>query len=393
MKTIRTGSFEQLLIHKSFLVMKTKQLLLSVAVCAVLLLTSTMVAQTTWRVNNQSNYDGTTNFGENFGGTPAFPVFKQINEAVAYANVVAGDTLHVEGSPLVYADAIITKQLIIIGPGYFLTENPKVSNNTYDAKIGRVTFDSGSELSQVIGMNILDDGNINDGTVYVNVNDVTIKRCRIERDVQFATQLVDVYVLQNFFANTYNTNALQYNGNINFIPPQNIIFNNNICQKKLIWSGSWGSGAIMECNNNIFDGPSNELNLEFNTGSFQNNILKAAGITANINSGTNNNVQYNTVSNNGVFSGTTGNLWVPNMATLFVTTGTTDGIYQLQPGVANNAVGSDGAERGAFGGIVVTNRYNLSGLGAIPVVYDVTTTGVSEPGTGLLVSVKARTNN
>ncbi|MEZ4974942.1 MAG: hypothetical protein R2802_00110 [Flavobacteriaceae bacterium] len=383
--------------------MKTKQLLLSVAVCAVLLLTSTMVAQTTWRVNNQSNYDGTTNFGENFGGTPAFPVFKQINEAVAYFNVVAGDTLHIEGSPIIYEGALINKQLVIIGPGYFLTENPKVSNSGHDAKIRYFEFDSGSEFSQVIGMNVVGISNSSSsGKIYVNVNNITIKRCKIDRDVQFISGLMTVYILQNFFpVNTFSTNALYRPFNSSgYIPPQEIVFNNNICQKKLIWSyvdGNWGvpddMGTIMVCNNNVFDGPSNELNLEFNTGSFQNNILKAAGITANINSGTNNNVQYNTVSTNGVFSGTTENLWVPNMATLFVTTGTTDGIYQLQSGVANNIAGSDGTDRGAFGGVVVTNRYNLSGLGAIPVVYDVTTTGVSEPGTGLLVSVKARTNN
>ncbi|GAA4895681.1 hypothetical protein GCM10023311_20540 [Flaviramulus aquimarinus] len=359
------------------------------------MLTSVLQAKT-WRVNNQSNYNGTSLFGDNYGGTPSFPVFSEINEAVAYPNVVDGDILHIEGSPLRYNDATITKQLVIIGPGYFLTENPKVSNNTYDAIIGRINFNSGSEFSQVIGMNVIVSGtNSTHGVIYIYVNDITVKRCRIEKSIYLETLLASVYVLQNFFPNTYNTNALITASNSAYVAPQDIVFNNNICQKKLILTGGfWGVGAsIMECNNNIFDGLANELNLEFNTGSFQNNILKAAGITANINSGTNNNVQYNTVSNSSVFSGTTGNLWAPSMALLFVDSGTTDGRYQLQPGSTYNDPGSDGAERGAFGGTVVTNRYNLSGLGAIPVVYDVTTTGVSEPGTGLSVTVKARTNN
>ena len=104
-------------------------------------------------------------------------------------------------------------------------------------------------------------------------------------------------------------------------------------------------------------------------------------------------MQFNTVSLSSVFSGTMGNLWAPNMAILFVPEGTTDSSYQLQAGSADNVAGGDGSERGAFGGIVATNRYNLSGLGAIPVVYEVTTTGVSEAGTGLPVSIKARTNN
>ncbi|WP_053976805.1 hypothetical protein [Mangrovimonas xylaniphaga] len=373
--------------------MKTKQLLLRVVLCTTLLLTSFTYAKT-WRVNNQSNFDGASTFGDNFGGTPSYPVFKEIEQAVTYPNVVAGDTLHVEGSIAVYANADITKQLVIIGPGYFLTENPNVSNNTLDAKIERIYFKSGSENSQIIGMNVITQGSSFSGKIYVNVNGITIKRCRIARNIEFARELVDVYILQNFFSNNYNTNALNIDGSSFFVPPQEIVFNNNICQKRLIWSGNWGMGTITECNNNVFDGPVNELSLEFNTGSFQNNILKAAGIVANINSGTNNNVQYNTVSNATVFEGTLGNVYVPNMVNLFIDEGrTTDGAYQLKASSTYNETGSDGAERGAFGGVAVSNRYNLSGLGAIPVIYRVATPGVSEADTGLSVTLKARTNN
>ncbi len=374
--------------------MKSIQLFLNMAVlCTVLLFSAMAEAQTTWRVNNQSNYDGATLFGDNYGGTPSFPVFSEIDEAMAYPDVVDGDTLHIEGSTIDYANATITKQLIIIGPGYFLSENPKVSNNTYDAKIGWMSFESGSEFSQVIGMNVDITGNSNTGTIYADVNEITIKRCRIARDIQFATQLSGFYILQNFFTDVSDTNAFSLGVNSSFVPPQDVIFNNNICEKTLIWSNSRWTGTLLECNNNVFNGPANELNLEFNAGSFQNNILRAPGITANINSGTNNNVQFNTVSLSSVFSGTAENLWVPNMATLFVADDTTDGNYQLQAGSAGNAAGSDGAERGAFGGVVPTNRYNLSGLGAIPVIYELVTTGVSEAGTGLPVSIRARTNN
>lgn len=374
--------------------MKAKQFFRDMAViCTALLFVVTVNSQTTWRVNNQSNYDGITFFGDNYGGTPSFPVFSEINEAMAYPNVIDGDTLHIEGSTIDYANATITKQLVIIGPGYFLTENPDVSNNTYDAKIGWISFESGSEFSQVIGMNIVNNGSSSTGTIYLEVNEITIKRCRIARDIDFDSELSGFYILQNFFSNILESNAFSLGVPSSFVPPQDVIFNNNICEKKLIWSNSNFTGTILECKNNIFNGPANELNLEFNVGSFQNNILRAPGITANINNGTNNNVQYNTVSLSNVFDGTTGNLWVPNMAALFVTNGTTDGSYQLQSDSTFNEVGSDGEERGAYGGVVVSNRYNLSGLAAIPVVYEVTTTGVSEAGTGLPVTIKARTNN
>lgn len=345
-----------------------------------------------WRVNNHSDYNNSTLWGGNYGGTTIYPVFKQINQATAWAGLIAGDTIHVEGSSMVYDPAIITKKVVVIGAGYFLSLNPKVSNTTYDTKISAVTFNTGSQGSQVMGMNVVINGNIAHGYVNVNVNGITVKRCRMERGIAFATSLSDVYILQNFFAflDSTNANALYTNGNIAFIPPNDIIFNNNICQNKLIWKNSTLTWNILECNNNVFDGPANSLNLEFNTGSFKNNILKANGITATINQGTNNNVQHNTVATANLFTGTIGNLLVANMSALFVTSGTPDGLYQLQTG-ASNIAGSDGASRGAFGGVAVTNRYTLSGLAAIPVIYETTTSGVSQQGVGLPVMVKART--
>lgn len=374
--------------------MKTRTLLFNAVICAALCFTAMIEAQTIWRVNNQSNYDGVTLFGDDYGGTPSFPVFKEINEAVQYASVMDGDTLHVEGSPTLYSSATINKQLTIIGPGYFLTENENVSNDTYEAEILSITFGAGSEFSQIIGMNIASSSSSTSGRINVNANGVTIKRCFISREINFTSGLNDVYILQNFFPDSNSDNAFRISSSSTFVAPMEVVFNNNICKKKLLWSDGDGVAEIMECNNNVFDSPATgELNLQFNTGSFQNNIVKTPGAAANINSGTNQNVQYNTVSNNGLFSGTTGNLWVPNMNDLFVENGTSDGVYQLQEGVTSNVPGSDGADRGAFGGVAVTNRYNLSGLGAIPVVYEVTTTGVSEPETGLPVTIRARTNN
>lgn len=366
--------------------MKTKQLLSLIIIVAIGCATTSEAK--IWRVNSQSNFDNASQWGENYGGSPSFPVFKQVNEAVNWSAVQANDSLYVEGSAIIYDDAVVTKKLVIIGPGFFLSENPEVSNTTYDAKIGRITFNPGSEDSQVIGMNIINNGSSLDAFVYVNVNGITIKRCRMEKGVKFATLLNDVYIVQNFFASISN-NALYTNGNSAFVEPNDIIFNNNICQTKLLWPDK----NILECRNNVFDGPANELNLDFNTASFKNNILKSINMTANINDGTNNNVSHNTVSNNALFNGTTGNVWEPNMSNLLVTNGSPDGSYDIQDSAINNVPGDDGAERGAFGGAAIPNQYTLSGLGAIPVIYEVVTSGVSEAGTGLPVNVKARTIN
>lgn len=347
-----------------------------------------------WRVNNRSSYNGTSFFGENFGGNAAYPVFAQVNQAVAYALVNNGDTLHIEGSPEIYGAATITKRLVIIGTGYFLTENPNTSNTTLESKINRVIFNAGSQGSQLIGLNVVAAGNVADATVYAQVDGLTIRRCRIESAVAFGSALTDVYIVQNFFANVTSANPLQTNGNVTFVPPANIIFNNNICQKTLLWGTPLTNPTtfwpILQCNNNVFDGPDNLTtpNLAFSTSEFTNNILMAGNAVVNISSSAGV-IAYNVGSLPTQFGTANSNIVVPAIATLFVSPASTDGAYQLKMGSLASNSGSDATDRGVYGGAATTNRYTLSGLAPIPVIYDVTTSGVTSG--DLNVTIKART--
>ncbi len=134
-----------------------------------------------------------------------------------------------------------------------------------------------------------------------------------------------------------------------------------------------------ECNNNVFDCPaiSGKPSIQMNTTSFKNNILKTPSATVNINANVvSSDVSYNTsASATNQFGTTNNNIVITDMSTLFVdpATNTTDGRYQLKPG---SAAGADGTDRGAFGGLAVTNHYTLSGLAAIPVIYNINTSGV-----------------
>jgi hypothetical protein len=352
-----------------------------VALCFFSLLLANKIDAKTWRVNNKSNYNGTSLFGDNFGGNAAYPVFKEVNQAVAWGAVANGDTIHLEGSTTIYTQAVITRRLVIIGPGYFLTENPKTSANVLDAKIAQVLFNAGSSGSQLLGVNNVDAGNTGD-RIYMGVNDIVVKRCRVENDIQIETAIDGATIIQNFFTNTSEANAIRTNGNSFYVYPSNVVFNNNICQKTLIWAG-----PIAQCNNNVFDGPANVLNLQFSTGEFKNNILKPVNAIANINGGSNLNVSYNTgTSAVNQFGTSNNNIAVADMTTVFVTGGTTDGKYQLKPG---SAAGSDGSERGAYGGAVASSSYTLSGLAGIPVIYGITTPGTAGP-SGLPVTINAR---
>ncbi len=333
-----------------------------------------------WRVNNVSNFNGTTLWGSNFGGTQLYPVFKEINQAVASTSVENGDTLYVEGSLTRYNEAYINKRLIIIGAGYLLSENPNTSNNLYPTETNRIWFESGSSGSQLIGVWL----STGVPDVVIGVNNITIKRCRIQGRISLGGGSSDIRILQNFISTSSNTNVLSWGGA--GAAPSDIVFNNNVCLRAIATPGF----SLLECRNNVFDppNPGSSPSIDIIVASFQNNILKNPSATVNINNGTNLNVSYNTAASPNQF-GTANNNIVVNMQSLFVdpAVNSTDGDYQLQPG---SAPGSDGAERGAFGGVVVQNRYRLSGLPAVPVIYDIITTGVATP-TGLPVTIKART--
>jgi len=345
-----------------------------------------------WRVNNTSNYNGTTLWGDNLGGTSNNPVFAQLSDANT-SNLVSVngiDTLHVEGTNINYNAVTFNIPVIVIGTGYFLNENPNVSNTVSEAAVQYVYFEAGSEGSQLIGVHVYYAYGI-----FIGVSNIQIKRCRIDYSISVTYNISDVFVLQNYFTNTANVtnSAIIVSTNLGF--PTNFIFDNNICKKTLLLSWHGAGPAVYnaeECNNNVFDCPaiSGGPSIEMNTTSFKNNILKTSSATVNINSNVvSSDVSYNTsASATNQFGTTNNNIVITDMSTLFVdpSTNTTDGRYQLKPG---SAAGADGADRGAFGGAAIDNRYTLSGLAPIPVIYDIATPGPTS--TDLPVTISART--
>jgi len=343
-----------------------------------------------WRVNILSNYNGTTLWGDNLGGTPANPVFSQLLQPNGYGGVQNNDTIHLEGAVAEYTGITLTKKLIIIGPGYFLTDNPNTSNNLLESKLSYITFATGSGGSQLIGVHIT--GSISVG-INSGVSNITVKRCRIDYDLNVPATSSDIYVLQNYFANTTNSNASCITvSNLGF--PSNFIFNNNITKRTLLLF----SGATIyfadECRNNVFDCPalSGSLpSIKLLCSNFQNNILKTTGATVDVNNGiTSSSVSYNiSAAAVGQFGTDNNNIVVADQTTLFVSSPSNDGKYQLKPASPGSNNGSDGTDRGAFGGASVVSRYTLSGLAAIPVIYDILTSGVADA-SGLPVTIKAR---
>lgn len=346
-----------------------------------------------WRVNNTSNYKaGTTLYGDNLGGTSSNPVFAQLTDANSsnLVSVNSIDTVHLEGTNIPYNGLSLTKSMIIIGSGYFLNENPNVSNTILESILGYITFNANSSGSQLIGVHV---GVTNFGGITINVSNILIKRCSIDYNVNVYYGISDITIIQNYFSNTANDNSSAVSATNTNGFPTNLIFDNNIC-KKTLWFATSATNVYNgeECNNNVFDCPaiSGSPSILMNTTSFKNNILKTSAATVNINANVvSSDVSYNTsASATNQFGTTNNNIVITDMSTLFVdpSTNTTDGRYQLKPG---SAAGADGTDRGAFGGLAVSNHYMLSGLAAIPVIYNIATSGVGT--SGINVSIKART--
>lgn len=340
--------------------------LCSLIVSVFILFFSLDVSAKVWRVNNNGySADFTT---------------------LALANsdnrVVAGDTIHLEGSATSYAGTAITKRLVILGPGYFLQLNPATTANALSATIINIAFQAGSQGSQLQGVRVIGSSL----GVNINTSNILIKRCFIDYGVNVSPFISDIRIIQNYFPGT--SSSLSAASSLGF--PTDLIFNNNISKGYIVLPEEY---TMLECNNNVFDvtALTNSPSLSFNAGTFRNNILTNPGATVQINNGSLANVSYNVSASAVNQFGTTNNNIVATKASLFVDQGTSpDGNYQLRPGSPGTANGSDGTDRGAFGGISPAVRYTLSGLPPIPVIYEVMTNGVAGPA-GLTVTVKART--
>ena len=113
--------------------MKKSDLLAAMMLVGIFCFLSTPVNAKIWRVNNRSGMaaDFTTAQAAHNGST-------------------AGDTVYFEPSATTYGDLTATKKLILVGPGYFLNENPETQANLTNAILGSVLFNKIAGLSDIL---------------------------------------------------------------------------------------------------------------------------------------------------------------------------------------------------------------------------------------------------
>ncbi|MCJ7448440.1 MAG: hypothetical protein MUO72_12185 [Bacteroidales bacterium] len=280
-------------------------------------------------------------------------------------NATTGDTIYVEGSPATYAGAEISRKLCIIGPGYFLSDNDSTQANSLDANIyGTVDFITGSEGSLITGMKV--------NAIYIRVNEIVITRCNVG-DIGFYDNSANSLITQN-----YATGIRTYSGNLT-----NSIISNNIVYTT-ITTGS--TSYPLQITNNVVQGPGYiPINVYYST--IANNITTSTNNIA-VNTG-------NTIINNisaGAGTNANGNKYNVVMTTVFVDYSgslnySDDAKWKLKAGSPAIGAGVSGVDCGVFGG---TTPYVLSGIPALPHIYEAAIPGVAYSGTGLSCTIKVK---
>jgi len=268
-----------------------------------------------------------------------------------------GDTIYICGSPSDYGNVNVNKRLTIIGPGYFLTENPHTQVSGFTARIEKIDFQSGSSGSVVTGMEI--------DHVTISASNLSLLRNYLNCDSGLSDAVVYIYsghsnilIAQNYFK--YNNPYSSSSGLIDMYGNNSgILISNNILRSYEGGNIEIPATSSATIENNVITGGVVVINNTL----FQNNIQYSCPFT----NGTANQVR-NNLGDLEQFGSADGNQSNVTMSEVFCYTGSTDAQFMLLPGSPASGAGLSGVDCGAFGGPA---PYVLSGMPAdIPSIYE-----------------------
>ncbi|WP_400190530.1 hypothetical protein [Hymenobacter sp. B81] len=315
--------------------------------CAAVL---TAPAQTIRRVNNS----GAT--GANLYATAQ----------AAHDAAVPGDVIHLEQSSNDYGALTCTKNVRIVGPGYFLDRTPGLQANTATARLGNLNFDPGSDGASITGVTV-------NGAISVAASNIRIERNRVDGGIylggSLSTAMYNTYIRQNYVSGIVkiNSGAQCYD----ILIANNLVYNGGVTLQ---------SNVSGEYRHNVIVNGSSALLKDFVV---QNNYFTGSNVFTNCT------VSHNLSSGNSLPAGNNNQLNVPATAVFELTPGAVyDAHYQLKSGPnPARGTGTGGSDIGAFGGAA---PYVLSGIPAVPSIYEYNHV---LSGTQLQVTLSTRANN
>jgi hypothetical protein len=327
-----------------------------------------------WRVNN------------NVGIAADFITIQAAHNAAA-----SGDTIYVEGSNTAYGNLSSSKQLTIIGPGYFLDQVANTQAIPLTAKVGSVSLNQGATGTIIQGMDF--DGN----TLSIYVNDVTIRKNKFSsassnNDVYYYG-LITLYNLNNNGNNNGVSNiVISQNCGVKISatkPSNNILITNNI----LGYDMNYGDATTNAC----IDGGVNTVML------IQNNIIRrgkinvyGSTITNNIMTvgffAPNNNLYSNNIGNSTQFGSDNGNKSNVSMADVFTNTGAPDEAFKLKAGspaigAGYGSTAGNPIDCGIFSG---STPYVVAGQVNMPAIYYFSNQPIGSNADPIKVTIKVK---
>ncbi len=292
-------------------------------------------------------------------------------------NASNGDTIYIEGSVTEYDGADITKSLTIIGPGFFLSENPNTQANGFEADFGYsdISFKTGSEGSIITGCKC--------SKIEINVDNITVKRCNASY-IQLFDEIENILICQNYVT-TYI-----YTGTSSSDIITNSIISNNIVEAKIQFNYLCGALII---SNNVITKDNHTYGIFSYNSTIQNNII--VGKDSKLETYTGNTINNNLLARDGTNAG--GNQYNIDMSLVFKDPSTytsefsTDGRWQLKTGSPAIDAGLGDVDCGAFGGGVAP--YILSGIPDLPHIYEATVPATANSTDGISVTIKVKSGN
>jgi hypothetical protein len=329
--------------------MKTKHFLSFIALCAFTFLISEGLLAAKWRVNNLPQM---------------YADFTNLQTAIN--TVAAGDTLIVEGSAGGYGDITISKPLVLLGPGFLLTENDSTQAFKNTAQLNSATIQSASNGTILSGFYFT-------ARINVDCNNVKIKNNYLYYNsyqpmIEIYNNRNNITISGNYFIRNYasNNNFIELGSNTSSIN----IFNNYFTSPS--YSGAYliymNDAASANIYNNIF----NKGYVQLRNAIFRNNILSEVG-HFNIS----NVVVENNICSSTQIGNQNGNQININMESVFVCWSDCSGFspderYRLKAGSPAINAGYGGVDCGIFDGPF---PYSISGLAEIPAIWDIIQNG------------------
>jgi hypothetical protein len=222
-----------------------------IAILLLVLLVESVSAKC-WRVNNNMSISAD---------------FRNISDAQVAAT--SGDTIYLEPSLKCYDGFTWTKKLLIIGSGYFLSENNLAQYSNLTSQVcGNITFNKGCEGSEMTGITL------SNNTLIIKTGNLVIYRNLINT-ISFPYQngitLNNIFITQNYIY--YLCGGENYSDNF-FV--DGLVFSNNILVNNFDFvyrkyqsdCACYSEAMHALCTNNIFGG---QVNLSSSI--FRNNIF------------------------------------------------------------------------------------------------------------------------